>query len=278
MVAGAGRARRSLFGLLGAYRDNQDSWFVRNGVRWGFRILLFAAWLGLWQLIPELGLVTRRTLPPPTEVISGFWSVLESSFFERFWVTTQETFGGFAIGAGSALVMAVLLTLFPILRFFLTDYILAFQALPKVLLIPVLLAAFGFGMQSIIVLAALIVFFPVYVNAMVGMNTMGRDELKLMQTLKANRFQRLYYLQIPAGLPTIFTGLKNGITNALIAATIGEFLGSDNGLGNLIVLWSVSSRFADVFGVIIILTIMTLILFYTVDWIGHKIAFWAPQT
>jgi NitT/TauT family transport system permease protein len=277
VVAGAGAVRGPASGFIDYYRHRHESWLARNIFRWIFRAFLFAAWLLVWQAIPEANLVSRVTLPPPSEVLSDFAGVVDSAFMERFWVTTQETFGGFGIGAGSALVVAVLMTLFPFLRFLLTDYILALQALPKVLLIPVLLAAFGFGMQSIIVLAALIVFFPVYVNAMVGMNTVGRDEVKLMQTLKANRFQRLYYMQIPTGMPTIFVGLKNGITNALIAATIGEFLGSDNGLGNLIVLWSASSRFADVFGVIIILTFMTLVLFYAMDFIGRKVAFWAPR-
>jgi NitT/TauT family transport system permease protein len=277
VVAGAGAIKGPSSGLVEIYRNRNESWWTRTLFRTIFRIFLLLAWLAVWQAIPELNLVSRVTLPPPSEVVDNFIGVIDSSFMERFWVTTQETFGGFGIGAGSALVVATLMTLFPFLRFLLTDYILALQALPKVLLIPVLLSAFGFGMQSIIVLAALIVFFPVYVNTMVGMNTVGRDEVKLMQTLKANRFQRLYYMQIPTGMPTIFVGLKNGITNALIAATIGEFLGSDNGLGNLIVLWSASSRFADVFGIIIILTFMTIVLFYAMDLLGRKVAFWAPR-
>ncbi len=277
MVTRAEQLARPANGLVEAYRRHEDSRLVRLTLRWLFRLIVIAVWLAVWQLIPEVGLVSRITLPPPTEVFDGFVGVLESAFFERFWVTTQETFAGFGIGAGSALVMAILLTLFPILRFLVTDYILALQALPKVLLIPILIAWFGFGMQSIIVLVALIVFFPVYINAMVGMNTIGRDELKLMRTLRANRFQRLYMLQIPQGLPTMFVGFKNGITNALIGATIGEFVGSVTGLGNLIVVWSVRSLFADVFGVIIVLTIMTVILYYGMDWIGRRIAFWAPR-
>lgn len=249
-----------------------------------FRLLLVGVWLLVWELLPASGVVSVTTLPPPSDVFDVAKKVIGQSFWGPFSITLREALGGFVLGGGSAFLMAMLLTLFPKLRFFLTDYILAMQALPKVLLIPVIVTWFGFDEEllgiapkSKIVLAALIAFFPVYINAMVGMNRIDEDEGKLMRILEANRFQRLYMLQMPKGLPTIFAGFKNGATNALIGATVAEYLGASQGLGVLIIQQSYGSRFADMFVVIGILTLMTMALFFIVDFIGNRVVFWAPR-
>ncbi len=260
------------------YRRSAEYAAVRFAGRWLFRAALFAAFFGVWELIVEVGLVREIIVPRPSSVLEQIEPVLRAPAFpNNLWVTMQETFMGFGIGLGAAVLMAVLLTLFPIMRLLVTDYILALQAIPKVTLIPILITWFGFGVQSKVVLAALITFFPVYINAMVGMNNIAADDLKLLRTLRASRFQRLYMLQFPQGLPTMFTGFKNGITNALIGATIAEFLGASAGLGQLIVILQHRLEIADIFVIILVLSIITVILYYGVDWLGKKVCWWAPS-
>ena len=216
-MAAAGRVQ----GRLALYDRLSEERWARLAAKWIFRLALIGVWIGLWELLPATGVVSEVTLPPPSQVADVTINVVGQAFWGHFTTTLKEALGGFVIGAGSAFAMAVALTLFPALRFFLTDYILALQALPKVLLIPILIAWFGqdqpllgIAPQDKIILAALIAFFPVYVNAMVGMNRIEKDEGKLMRTLEATRVQRLYMLQIPKGMPTIFAGFKNGATNA----------------------------------------------------------------
>lgn len=268
--------------LMEYYQVAMESRWSRVAATTVFRLLLVGVWLGLWELLPTIGVVSEISLPPPSDVFDVTKKVVGQSFWGPWWITMKEALGGFVLGGGSAFIMAIMLTLFPKLRFFLTDYILALQALPKVLLIPVIVAWFGFddplfgiAPKSKIVLAALIAFFPVYINAMVGMNRIEPDEGKLMRILEANRFQRLYMLQMPKGLPTIFAGFKNGATNALIGATVAEFLGASQGLGVLIIQQSHQSQFASTFVIIGILTLMTIAFFYIVDFIGNRVAFWA---
>jgi NitT/TauT family transport system permease protein len=270
--------------LVEWYQGAMESRWTRVTATTFFRLLLVGMWLGVWELLPAIGVVSSRSLPPPSDVFDVIPKVVGQAFWGPFSITLREALAGFVVGGGSAMIVAILLTLFPKMRFFLTDYILALQALPKVLLIPVIVTWFGFDEElfgiapkSKIVLAALIAFFPVYINAMVGMNRIEADEGRLMRVLEANRFQRLVMLQIPKGTPTIFAGLKNGATNALIGATVAEFLGASQGLGVLIIQQSYNSQFANTFVVIGILTLMTMALFYLVDFIGNRVAFWVPR-
>lgn len=271
--------------LTERYQRLADRSSVRFAARWGLRVVLFGALFVVWELAVDWGWVREIIVPRPSSVVGQIDDVLLAPTFPRnLSVTMRETLSGFAVGATAALTIAVLLTLYPRLRFFLTDYILALQAIPKVTLIPILITWFGqddylFGIapKDKMILAALITFFPVYINAMVGMNTIERDDLRLMTSFDANRFQRLYMWQFPQGLPTIFTGFKNGITNAIIGAVIAEFLGATAGLGQLILILSTRLEIAQVFVVIGVLAIITVIMYYIVDFIERWIVFWAPR-
>ena len=271
--------------LTERYLRLADRTSARFAARWGLRVVLFGALFVVWELAVDWGWVREIIVPRPSSVVGQIDDVLLAQTFPRnLSVTMRETFSGFALGATAALSIAVLLTLYPKMRFFLTDYILALQAIPKVTLIPILITWFGqdeylFGIapKDKMILAALITFFPVYINAMVGMNTIDRDDLRLMTSFDANRYQRLYMWQFPQGLPTIFSGFKNGITNAIIGAVIAEFLGATAGLGELILILSTRLEIAQVFVVIGVLSIITVILYYIVDFVEKRIVFWAPR-
>jgi NitT/TauT family transport system permease protein len=254
------------------------SLLAREGGRWGLRIVLFGLLLGVWEVAVATDLVREIILPRPSEVIVNFVNTVTSTaILPHLSITLQETLLGFLIGSVVGLGLAVIVVLAPKVTFVLQDYITAFQSIPKVVFIPILITWFGFDMQSKVYLAAMISFFPVYITAVVGMNGTPAPALRLMALMKANRFERLYKLQFLHALPTIFAGFKNAVTNSLIGAIVAEFFGATSGLGYLIVVHNHALRIPEVFSVIIILSLLAVIGYKLVDWAGKRICFWMPH-
>ena len=246
--------------------------------RWILRIFLFGLFFLAWQLIVETGVAREIILPKPTSVFANFFdTVTSTAILKHLSVTLQETLAGFFIGSTVGLTLAVIVALAPKATFVLRDYITAFQSIPKVVFITILVTWFGFGMQSKIVLAAAISFFPVYITAVVGMSGTPSPALRLMTLLKANRFERLYKLQFLHALPTIFAGLKNAFTSALVGSIVGEFFGAKIGLGYLIVVNNHALRIPEVFSIVIILSLIGVIGYTIIDWVGKRVCFWMPR-
>ncbi|MPZ22602.1 MAG: ABC transporter permease subunit [Dehalococcoidia bacterium] len=247
--------------------------------RWVLRLVLFGLLLGVWEFIVVNDWVREIIVPRPTDIFANFFQTITSSdIFPHMSVTMQETLAGFAIGSSVGLGLALIVILAPGMTFVLQDYITAFQSIPKVVFIPILITWFGFGMESKIYLAAMISFFPVYITSVVGMNGTPTPALRLMVLMRANRIQRLYKLQFLHALPTIFAGLKNAFTNSLIGAIVAEFFGATEGLGYLIVVHNHALRIPEVFSLIIILSLLAVIGYTILDWAGKRICFWMPSS
>ena len=260
------------------FQDDETSYLAGQGRRWALRVVLFGLFFGAWEVIVASDVVREVVVPRPSDVLVNFIETVTSTgILRHLWITLQETLLGFAIGASIGMALALIVVLAPKVTFVIQDYITAFQSIPKVVFIPILITWFGFGMQSKVVLAAMISFFPVYITAVVGMNGTPAASLRLMVLMKANRFQRLYKLQFLHALPTIFAGLKNALTNSLIGAIVAEFFGATSGLGYLIVINSHAVRIPEVFSVIIILSLLAVLGYVFVDWVGRKIVFWMPR-
>jgi len=131
-------------------------------------------------------------------------------------------------------MLGYLLAKSPTVERLLSPYIVASQAVPMVAVAPLLVIWLGPGMLSKVLIAALIVFFPVLVNTVVGMRAVPEELRALMRSLQATRWQTLRLLEIPAAMPVFFGGLRVGATLAVIGAVVGEFVGADRGLGFLI--------------------------------------------
>lgn len=259
-------------------QDDETSFLAQQGRRWVLRVVLFGLFFGAWEIIVATDVVREIVVPRPSDVLVNFIeTVTSTAILRHLSITLQETLLGFTIGSSIGLTLAMIVVLAPKVTFVIQDYITAFQSIPKVVFIPILITWFGFGMESKIVLAATISFFPVYITAVVGMNGTPASSLRLMVLMKANRFERLYKLQFLHALPTIFAGIKNALTNALIGSIVAEFFGATSGLGYLIVINSHAVRIPEVFSVIIILSLLAVIGYVFVDWVGRKIVFWMPR-
>jgi len=191
--------------------------------------------LGMWQAIVWLGQYPSYILPSPARVYERFLKLVLS---ERLWmhvgVTLSEVFAGLTLGLIVAFVLGYAVAKSRTLERVLSPYIIASQAIPIVALAPLLVIWFGFGRFSKVLVCALVVFFPILVNTVVGVRSVEREWRDLMRSLQASRWQMFTKLELPAALPVLFGGLKVGVTLSVIGAVVGEFVGADRGLGFLV--------------------------------------------
>ena len=191
--------------------------------------------LGLWQSVIWLGNYPTFILPSPLDVANTLGQTLaDGTLWRHTQVTLSEIFAGLGLGLVTATVLGYALARSPALERLLAPYIVASQSVPVVAIAPLLIIWFGSGRLSKVLICALIVFFPVLVNTMVGIRSVEKDLRDLMRSLGASRWQTFRMLEVPAALPVLFGGLKIGVTLSVVGAVVGEFVGADQGLGFLI--------------------------------------------
>lgn len=190
----------------------------------------------LWQFIVQLFDYPAFILPSPLDVLRHFGLVLENgSLLHHTGVTLGEVLAGLLLGMMVAVLLGYPIARSRLLERLLSPYIVASQAVPVVAIAPLLVIWFGAGTFSKVLICALIVFFPILINVIVGVRSVPDDLYTLMRSLKATRWQVFWHLELPAALPVLFGGLKIGATLAVIGAVVGEFMGGDDGLGYLII-------------------------------------------
>jgi NitT/TauT family transport system permease protein len=230
----------------------------------------------VWEIAVRLLGVPAIVLPPPTSVLTALYSLVASgAVFLHLGITLTEILLGFAIGAIGAFVLGSLIALFRIADRILYPYIIALQAVPKVALAPLLVIWFGFGLESKILMTAVIAFFPILVNTVVGLRTVEQDRLDLMVALKATRWQIFRFVRLPTALPFIFAGLDVGIVLSVIGAIVGEFVGASGGLGYLLLVYNADLNIAAVFALLIILAVLGIVLHGAVMLVQRRVMFWA---
>lgn len=189
----------------------------------------------VWELVVRLGRYPAFFLPPPGRVAARFWEmVLDGTLPRHALVTFNEVMAGLALGLAVASVVGYALAKSRTAERLLAPYIVASQSVPVVAIAPLLVIWLGVGLLSKVVVCALIVFFPVLVNTVVGLRSVEPDLRDLMRSLKATRLQTFLKLELPGALPILLGGLKIGATLSVIGAVVGEFVGADRGLGFLV--------------------------------------------
>jgi ABC-type nitrate/sulfonate/bicarbonate transport system permease component len=232
--------------------------------------LLLAAFIAIWQGVASLPGVDNLTLASPVET----WQALRrdrSLLLSNMWVTLEEVLLGLAIavvaGAGSAIAMH----LFRPLREAAYPLLVASQAIPIVVLAPLFVLAFDYGIGPKLAIVALICFFPLTVNLLDGLRSVDSELLKLMRTLGSSRLGTLVRVELPSSLPYFFSGLRIAATVSVIGAVFGEWAGADKGLGRLVLLGNNQLQTPRVYAGVVILTLMALALFVLVT-LGERLA------
>lgn len=229
-----------------------------------------------WEILVRLGDYPDFILPSPGRVGTTLVRVVgDGTLWRHAQVTLVEVLGGLALGASVALVLGYLLAKSVTIERALSPYIVASQAVPIVALAPLLVIWFGSGFFSKILISALIVFFPILINTMVGVRSVEPDLHDLMRSLRATRWQMFTKLEVPSALPVLLGGLKIGATLSVIGAVVGEFAGSERGLGFLI---SLSNNALydtpQMFVAILALVIMALGLYGAVAFVERRVLAW----
>jgi NitT/TauT family transport system permease protein len=239
------------------------------------RLLLIAAFLAVWEAFVRLLEIPLFILPTPSNVFIALYRGFASSLYiDHIWVTLAETLMGFALGTTLAFVLGTVIALSRRIEYFLYPFVVMFQAMPKVALAPLIIVWFGLGLTSKVVNAALVAFFPLMVNTIVGLRSAEEDKVNLMKSLAATRGQIFWMLQLPNAMPYIFAGLEIAMIFALIGAIVAEFVGAQSGLGMLIQSMNFTMDVAGQFSVLLLLSIIGLLLNGIVTGVRKRVLFW----
>jgi NitT/TauT family transport system permease protein/putative hydroxymethylpyrimidine transport system permease protein len=248
---------------------------VRRLLRdWAPPVLLLALVVAGWEAAARLGWVEDYLLPAPSEVARALVEDRDVLLPDA-WVTAQEVLLGFGIALAAGVAVAVLLHLSPMLRRALYPIVVASQAIPVIVIAPILVIWFGFGMGPKLMVIALICFFPIAVNTLDGLRAVDRDQTRMLLTLGAGRWDLLRRLELPSALPYLFSGAKVAVAVAVIGAVFGELVGSDAGLGHAIQVGTAQLLTARVFAAVLLLAAMAIALFALVAAVERRAVPWA---
>jgi len=237
-----------------------------------FGIILIAA----WEAASRAGVIHTLVVPPPSRIIAELPGMVGTSLFlENLATTLIEILIGFSIASAAAFLLAILLSTSEVARVAIYPYIIALQAPPKITLVPIFVTLFGFGLASKIAMAAVIAFFPMFLNMFVGLTQANREANKLFRALTASKAQTFLKLKLPGSLPFMFTGIKLGWTMSVIGVIVAEFLGARKGIGYLIQTYNFQLKMAQVFGLIIILSLLTVAVYKALERIEARWLFWS---
>jgi putative hydroxymethylpyrimidine transport system permease protein len=216
-----------------------------------------------WELMVRQFEVPHYILPAPTRIIHTL-NVQQSLLLHHTFVTLEEIIVGFLLAFVVGVGLAFLMFQFPLLEKTFYPIVIGSQTIPVFAIAPLLVLWFGYGLPSKVVMAALIVFFPIVVNTLDGLKGADSDEVNLLRILKANRWQILWKVRVPSALPFVFSGCKIGISVSTIGAIIGEWVGSKEGLGYLMLHANAQLQISLIFASLIYLTILGVSLFYLI--------------
>jgi NitT/TauT family transport system permease protein len=232
--------------------------------------------LALWQWACVQFKIPQSALPTPSQVFGallGRWDLLLS----EGWITLKETLYGFALAVLLGVPIAVAICSSQVLNLMFSPLLIALQSVPKVALAPIILVWLGLGMESKLAIAWLVAFFPIVVDTSAGLQSTPRELLELARSLRASRWQVFAKVQFPAALPFVITGAKVAVTLAVIGAVIGEFVGSSEGLG--FVLMSASSQLNSplAFAALFALAALGIFAYLLVAGAERLLSPWLPQ-
>jgi NitT/TauT family transport system permease protein len=233
----------------------------------------------IWKLVIAIFDVSPFVLPQPEDVLGGVKDLVNSNgFWDDVRTTLTETLVGFAIALVLGIALGTLLGRVVWLEQALRPVIVASQVVPKVALIPLFIIWFGFGITSKIIIVALLSFFPILLNVILGVRSVDTGHRDVMRSINASRWQTFRRLEYPSTLPYILAGMEVGIVFAVVGAVVGEYLGGDQGLGYRIVTSLNNLEAETLFAVILVLTLFGFLLYLAVVALKRFLIPWHDST
>lgn len=240
--------------------NTASRWLRRNG----FVVLIYLLAGMAWQVAGTVFRVPVFLLPSPTAILERA-AHFPSQFLGHSIITLREVLEGFALGAVVSIPLGILIVYSRMLERLIYPFLVAFQAIPKVALAPILVVWFGFGPASKVMLAFMTAIFPIIVNTVIGMKQTPIELVYLMRSMRASETQIFLKIRLYTAAPYIFAGFKIGITLAVVGAIVGEFIASNGGLGYLLLAANNSIDTPLLFAVVGVLSILSIALYYAVE-------------
>ena len=248
---------------------------LRRNANWIATPLLLALLLWLWDLYVRSFDVSPLVLPRPGLVWTSVQELMRDPKTARHvWTTLYETLIGFAIAIVVGVALGAVLGKTRWLERTLNPFIVGLQVMPKIALVPLFIIWFGFGPTSKIVMAAVLAFFPIMTNTILGIKSVDRGHRDVMTSLNATRWQSFRDMELPNALPYLLTGMEVGIVLAIIGAIVGEYLGGSVGLGHLAVATLNAFDVPGMFAVIAVLTVIGFALYFLVVLLRRFVTPW----
>lgn len=234
------------------------------------------AFAGAWEAYARLGGIDRFILPAPTEIATALWDD-RGLLWPNLLVTAQEVGLGILVALVAGVVLAVALHFSGVLRRGVYPLLIASQAVPIVIIAPLLVVWFGFGMVPKLVIIALVCFFPVVVTTLDALGAVDADQGKLMRTLGASRWQAFRFTEAPAALPAAISGAKIAVAVAVIGAVFAEYAGSSEGLGHLMLQAIPQLETPRAYAAVVLLAVFAVLLFAALSLAERALVPWADR-
>ncbi|HKQ18065.1 MAG TPA: ABC transporter permease, partial [Solirubrobacterales bacterium] len=216
--------------------------------------------LAVWQLYTVVSNVPESSLPAPTEIARAGWEHRDL-LIDNTWVTVEEILIGFALAIVLGVLLAILIRSSRTVERAVYPWLVVSQMVPVPAVAPIFVIWTGFDLRPKVMVVALVAFFPIAVNSIDGLRAADPQLLRLLRTLRASRWQQFRYARLPAALPFLFSGLKVAAALAVIGAVFGEWVGSSEGLGHLILVLNNATETATMFATIFVLSVIGVALF-----------------
>ncbi len=230
----------------------------------GLPLLSFVVLVVAWQLAIVGFNVPEYIVPAPSKFLARFFTARELIWSQSL-ITGSEVIEGFAIATLMSIPLALLIVSVKLVEQALYPLVVFLQLIPKIAVAPLFIVWFGFGQFPKVLLTFLLCFFPILVASMAGFKAIDQRLLYLTRSMGATPWQTLVFVRLPAAMPFIFSGLKVGIVMAVTGAIVGEFVGSNAGLGFLLLRASSYLDTVLIFAVLVALSVMGLFFSYAVE-------------
>ena len=243
---------------------------------WLLPLAAIALLLGIWELYVAISGVSPLVLPPPHTVAQALWDD-RGTLWHNLKPTAAEIVCGILLAAVAGTLMAALLHFSGVARGALYPLLVASQAIPVVILAPLLVLWLGFGLLPKLVVVALVCFFPIVVTTLYGLETVDPDLIKLMRTFDAGARETFWHVELPHALPGLFTGAKLAAVYSVIGAVFAEQAGASSGLGYLLNVTTSNLETAEAFATVLVLAAFAILLFALLTLVERRALPWVHR-
>ncbi|MCF3934910.1 ABC transporter permease [Acuticoccus sp. M5D2P5] len=248
----------------------------RSGLVVVNHLLILATLLAAWEIGSRAGVLDPLFFPRPSSILAGFWRlyVTQGNIWPHLGLTVGEVISGFLAGSLMGIGLALVVGMSDRVRRYLKPYVIVIEATPRIAIGPVIIAAFGFGWSSKVLIVMLVCFFAPFVNTLNGMLNVDEDDISMMRSMRASKLQTFRLVMLPNAMPDILGGLRLAMASALGGALVAEFIASNAGMGVLISQYTGVLNMASAFVCVLTLTVLGFAIFRLMEALDRFIVFW----